>query len=104
MTLVFYFLVALTTGQGYLKARGKYARRIQHNAARAGLCDWEVKCPDLVALRMYGKLQKEFTYRYYIYVAQNVRATWMCSCIPYFTVVFLSTSSLVLYFNNCHSV
>lgn len=52
----FYVLVALTTGQGYLKARGKYARRIQRNAARAGLCDWEVKCLDLVSLRVYGKL------------------------------------------------
>lgn len=28
-------------------------------------------------------------------LAQNVGATRMCICIPYFTVVFLTTSSLV---------
>jgi len=53
----------------------------------------------------YARLiAKQFTYRYYIDLAQNVRATWMGSCIPYFTAVFLMISSLVHYFNNFHSV
>lgn len=102
MTFVFYFLVALTTGQGYWKARGKYARRIQRNAARVGLRDSEVKCPDLVSICMYGKLQKNLLI-YYIDLAQNVRAIWMCSSIPYFTVV-LTNFSFVLCFNNCKSM